>query len=289
MGRRRGGRRLRFTKMHGLGNDFVMLDLISQRVSLQPAHIRKIADRHCGIGCDQVLVVEPPINHSSDFRYRIFNTDGSEAEQCGNGARCFARFVRDKQLTRKRVITVDTIGGPIILRIRDNHQVEVDMGPPRFDPSEIPLTAGQRQPSYTLTLAQDHEHEVREVEIGAVNMGNPHAVIKVDDVATAAVTELGPAVQQHPHLPEAANVGFMQVVSDNEINLRVYERGVGETLACGSGSCAAVAYGIARGWLAQNVTVNLPGGKLTISWQGEGNGVLMTGPTTTVFEGSIQL
>ncbi len=274
---------LQFTKMHGAGNDFVMIDLVSQRGRLRRRDIRQIADRHFGIGCDQVLVVEPPGNPDVDFRYRIYNADGEEVEQCGNGARCFARFVRDRRLTAKRIIRVETCAGIMELRMRDRHQVEVDMGIPRLAPAEVPIAVDARSDDYPITVAD------QTLRVGAVSMGNPHAILRVDDVEEAPVSTLGPAIESHPAFPERANAGFMQVCSPGEINLRVYERGVGETLACGSGACAAVVFGRLRGWLSETVTVNLPGGKLSVSWSGEGQPVLMTGPTAVVFEGSIKI
>ena len=275
--------RLKFTKMHGTGNDFVVIDLISQRCKLRPRDIRKIADRHFGIGCDQVLVVEPPLNPDVDFRYRIYNADGGEVEQCGNGARCFARFVRDQKLTRKRIITADTGAGVIELRIRSNRDVEVEMGMPRLEPEDIPYAASERAESYILTVDET------ELEIGAVSMGNPHAVIRVDNVHGADVDGLGARVEHHPDFPQRVNTGFMEVVNRSKVRLRVFERGVGETLACGTGACAAVVYGNLRGWLSDSVTVELPGGKLSIAWAGEGHPVIMTGPTAVVFEGSIRI
>ncbi|MCL4104455.1 UNVERIFIED_CONTAM: hypothetical protein GTU68_047417 [Idotea baltica] len=272
---------IKFTKMHGAGNDFVVIDLISQKGQLQPHHIRHLANRRTGVGCDQVLVVEPPTNSEVDFRYRIYNADGEEVEQCGNGARCFARFVREKRLTHKHSISVETAGGRLQLEIRDKDQVQVNMGPPIFEPKEIPYTANLQAPYYQLDL----QHE--SLQIGAISMGNPHAIHRVDDVATAAVESLGPQIVAHPDFPQRTNAGFMHIVSSTEIALRVYERGVGETLACGTGACAAVVYGINRGWLEETVTVNLPGGKLVISWAGEGHPVMMVGPTAIVFEGSI--
>ena len=274
---------LKFTKMHGAGNDFVVIDLISQRCKLRRRDIRKLADRHFGVGCDQVLVVEAPTRPDVDFRYRIYNADGEEVEQCGNGARCFARFVRERRLTSKRVITVETAGGIISLKARDRHQVEVDMGVPRLEPAEIPFNAPARAESYTLALAE------RELEIGAVSMGNPHAVWRVDDVDAMDLETLGPQIEHHPDFPQRVNAGFMQVISDREFRLRVFERGVGETLACGTGACAAAVYGMQRGWLSDSVTAELPGGKLSISWAGEGHSVLMTGPTAVVYEGTIKI
>jgi diaminopimelate epimerase len=274
---------LKFTKMHGAGNDFVVIDLISQRYRPQKKDIRLLADRHFGIGCDQVLLVEAPDSPDVDFRYRIFNADGSEVENCGNGARCFARFVRDKQLNGKRIIRVQTAGGVLELRVRDKHQVEVDMGVPVLAPIAIPFMAAEQADHYALTV------EDRQLDIGALSMGNPHAVLRVDDVDRAPVATLGPLIECHPDFPQRVNVGFMQVVSATEIRLRVFERGAGETLACGTGACAAAVYGMLRGWLQDTVTVQLPGGKLEITWPGAGQHVTMTGPTAVVFEGSIKI
>lgn len=274
---------LRFTKMHGCGNDFVVLDLISQRFVLKDRHVRKLADRHFGIGCDQVLVVEPPGRPDVDFRYRIFNADGSEVEQCGNGARCFARYVRDNRLTGKDTLRVETKAGIIELLITRNKQVRVNMGTPILTPSDIPFTA----PAYATNYA--FEVDGHNYDIGAVSMGNPHAVLLVDDVQTAPVATVGAKIEAHARFPQRVNVGFMQVLSPGEINLRVFERGAGETLACGTGACAAVVSGQLRGLLAQEVQVNLPGGSLQIEWRGEGQPVMMTGPATTVFDGQIQL
>ena len=274
---------LKFTKMHGAGNDFVVIDLITQRFELKSRHIRLLADRRLGIGCDQVLVVEAPRMPQVDFRYRIYNADGEEVEHCGNGARCFARFVREKRLTRKRVISVESAAGILQLRVHDKHQVEVDMGIPQLEPAEIPYTATTRLSCYSM------EVDGQSLQIGAVSMGNPHAVLRVDNVDTSKLEHLGPLIQSHADFPKRTNAGFMQVVSEQEINLRVYERGVGETLACGTGACAAVVYGISRGWLHDTVTVSLPGGKLKIFWPGEGSSVIMTGPTAVVFEGTISI
>ena len=274
---------LKFTKMHGAGNDFVVIDLISQRCKLRPRDIRKLADRRFGVGCDQVLVVEPPGSPAVDFHYRIYNADGGEVEQCGNGARCFARFVRDKNLTHKRVISVETASGVIELRVRDNHRVEVDMGAPVLDPAQVPFETAEESASYML------EVDGQQLEIGAISMGNPHAVWRVDSTAEIEIERLGPLIESHPRFPQRVNAGFMEVVSNTEINLRVFERGVGETLACGTGACAAVVYGLSRGWLRDTVTVNLPGGKLSISWAGPGQPVIMTGPTASVFEGTIRI
>jgi len=275
--------RLKFSKMHGLGNDFVVLDLISQRCKLRPAHIRRLADRRTGIGCDQVLVIEPPERPDVDFRYRIFNADGREVEQCGNGARCVARFVRERRLTARDTITVESAGGRMQLQVLKNKQVRVDMGPPRLAPAEIPFVADQKATHYLLELPGES------LDIAAVSMGNPHAVTRVEDVDAAPVATLGPLVEAHPRFPEQVNAGFMQIVSPQEVRLRVFERGVGETQACGSGACAAVVAGRLWGELESRVTVHLTGGDLEITWDGEGAPVMMTGPATTVFEGSVKL
>lgn len=274
---------LKFTKMHGAGNDFVIIDMISQRCKLRPRDFRQIADRHFGVGCDQILLVEPPGSPDVDFRYRIFNADGSEVEQCGNGARCFARFVREKKLTSKRTITVETASGIITLKVRDRDSVEVDMGAPVFEPEHIPFRADSIADSYTLDL------DGQTLDIGALSMGNPHAVTRVEDVEAVDIENIGPLVENHPDFPQRVNAGFMQVLSESEISLRVFERGVGETLACGTGACAAVVYGLSRGWLRDSVTVNLPGGKLSIFWAGPGQPVIMTGPTAVVFEGTLKI
>ncbi len=274
---------LRFTKMHGLGNDFVMLDLLTQRFKLRPRHIRHLADRHTGVGCDQVLVVEAPRDPDIDFRYRIYNADGSEVEHCGNGARCFARFVREKRLTTQKDIRVETLGGVLQLTVQDDDRVKVLMGVPQLEPAEVPFTADSRQTHYSVDVSG------QTLSLGAVSMGNPHAVLRVDDVQHCDLETLGPALESHPGFPSRVNVGFMEVVSEREIRLRVFERGVGETLACGSGACAAVVHGIEAGWLARAVTVHLPGGMLEVAWAGEGEQVVMTGPTTQVYEGNIKL
>ncbi len=274
---------LKFTKMHGAGNDFVVIDLISQHFRLRPKEVRRLADRHFGVGCDQVLVVEAPGRPDVDFRYRIFNADGGEVEQCGNGARCFARFVREKKLTTRRVITVETAAGVLELRMRGRSEVEVDMGVPAFTPDEIPFRAAAIADSYPLVV------DGETLEIGALSMGNPHAVLRVEDLDRAEVERLGPLLERHPDFPRRVNAGFMQVLAPDAIRLRVYERGVGETLACGTGACAAAVYGIRRGWLKDRVTVELPGGKLSVSWTGNGQSVTMTGPTEIVFEGTIRI
>lgn len=271
-----------FTKMQGLGNDFVVIDAISQKVSLTPQDIRHMADRHFGIGCDQVLIVEKP-HGTADFRYRIFNADGGEVEQCGNGARCFVHFVRERGLTKKNEITVETAGGIIRPRIESDGRVTVDMGVPRFAPPEIPFIAE------TSSLRYELEVNGTPVVIGAVSMGNPHAVLRVDDVRSAPVAELGPLIENHPRFPKRVNAGFMEIVAPDHIRLRVYERGAGETLACGTGACAAVAVGRRWGLLEETVNVELRGGGLTIRWQGDNNPVWMTGPAVRVFEGRIEL
>jgi diaminopimelate epimerase len=274
---------LKFTKMHGLGNDFVVLDLISQRFSLRGRHVRKLADRRRGIGCDQMLVVEAPSNPDVDFSYRIYNQDGNEVQQCGNGARCFAKFVRDKKLTRKDTIKVETAGGILELHVREDRLVEVNMGAPVLEPVKIPFRDAPQAAAYAL------EVENQTFQIAAISMGNPHAVLQVDDVENAPVEALGPHIERHPDFPEGVNAGFMQLVSTSEINLRVFERGVGETQACGTGACAAVVGGRVQGLLDETVTVNLPGGSLEIRWAGGDQPVIMTGPATTVFEGTVRI
>jgi diaminopimelate epimerase len=272
---------IEFTKMHGLGNDFVVIDAINQEVDLSDNEVRLIADRHFGIGCDQLLLVEAAETEGVDFVYRIFNADGGEVEQCGNGARCFAVFVREKGLIDKDHIRVETASGVIELNIQADGQVTVNMGVPEFDPWKIPFNADTRRDEYSL----DVNGEV--LQIGAVSMGNPHAVTVVKNVDKADVDELGAAIENHPLFPNRVNAGFMQVVDDAHIRLRVYERGAGETLACGTGACAAMVVGYVQGYLAEQVLVDLPGGRLQISWQGEASPVMMTGPATTVFEGKI--
>ncbi|NIF19266.1 diaminopimelate epimerase [Pantoea sp. Cy-639] len=274
---------LRFTKMHGLGNDFMVLDLVSQHAHIQPKHAKQWGDRNTGIGFDQLLIVEAPSNPDVDFRYRIFNADGSEVEQCGNGARCFARFVLDKRLTAKKRIRVETKGGIIELDVRNDGQICVDMGPPRFAPAEIPFVADQQALSYPLEVdGQVHQ-------IAAVSMGNPHSVLRVDDVRSAPVHELGPKIEHHPRFPQRVNAGFIQVIDRHRANLRVWERGAGETQACGTGACAAAVAAIAQGWMDSPVSIDLPGGRLSIEWAGPGKPVLMTGPAVRVFEGQVRL
>ncbi len=275
---------LQFTKMHGLGNDFVVIDAINQSFELSPEQAQHIADRHFGIGCDQLLLVEQSALPNVDFRYRILNADGSEVEQCGNGARCFARFVYNKGLTDKETIVVETAGGIITLYLVADDLVRVDMGPPQLLPEKIPFQAEQQTVSYNLQVGDET------VQLAAVSMGNPHAVVRVDDIDSAPVARLGPLLESHTRFPNRVNVGFMQVINPQHIKLRVYERGAAETLACGSGACAAVVAGRLQGWLDnQPITVSLAGGDLIITWSGENQSVQMTGPAIEVFEGSINL
>jgi diaminopimelate epimerase len=274
---------INFTKMHGLGNDFVVIDAINQAISLSPEQIRFLADRHFGVGFDQLLLVEKPVSSNADFRYRIFNADGGEVSQCGNGARCFARFVQEKKLFSGKEIHVETNAGQLLLRLVDDNQVLVNMGIPKHTPAEIPLLAEQEVKSYSVEIAGST------IKFGAVSMGNPHAVILVDDINTAPVAEIGRLLENHKMFPERANIGFMQIINRQHIKLRVYERGAGETLACGSGACAAVVVGIEQDLLDKEVTADLTGGQLSLSWGGRGKPVLMTGPATTVFEGKIEL
>ncbi|KJR34317.1 diaminopimelate epimerase [Vibrio navarrensis] len=270
-----------FSKMHGLGNDFMVVDCITQNVYFSQELIRRLADRHTGVGFDQLLVVEAPYDPETDFHYRIFNADGSEVEQCGNGARCFARFVRMKGLTNKYSISVSTKKGKMILDVEDDDQITVNMGVPEFEPSKIPFRAQQKEKTYIMRVGE------KTLFCGAVSMGNPHVVTVVDDVDTAEVETLGPLLESHERFPERVNAGFMQVVNRNQIRLRVYERGAGETQACGSGACGAVAVGIVQGLLDESVTVKLPGGELHIQWQGPGKPLYMTGPATHVFDGQL--
>ncbi|EMV9370478.1 diaminopimelate epimerase [Vibrio alginolyticus] len=270
-----------FSKMHGLGNDFMVVDCITQNVFFSQDLIRRLADRYTGVGFDQLLVVEAPYDPETDFHYRIFNADGSEVEQCGNGARCFARFVRLKGLTNKYSISVSTKKGKMILNIEDDGEVTVNMGVPEFEPNKIPFKAKQKEKTYIMRAGDNT------LFCGAVSMGNPHVVTVVDDVDTAEVETLGPLLESHERFPERVNAGFMQVMSRGHIRLRVYERGAGETQACGSGACAAVAVGILQGLLDENVKVSLPGGELRIAWQGPGKPLFMTGPTTHVFDGQL--
>jgi diaminopimelate epimerase len=275
--------KLSFTKMQGLGNDFVVIDAYSQPISLTNAQIKQIADRHFGVGCDQLLIVEKSSNPSADFRYRIFNADGGEVEQCGNGARCFVRFVHDKKLTQKTQICVETASGIIYPKLEENGLVTVDMGAPRFEPAQIPFVAEKLAETYPLQI----ENEV--VKISSLSMGNPHAVQIVPNVDTAAVASQGPLIENHERFPQRVNAGFMQIVDEHHIRLRVFERGAGETLACGTGACAAAVAGIQLGKLQSPVTVSMRGGELSIAWQDASASVMMTGPAVTVFEGQLSL
>jgi diaminopimelate epimerase len=275
--------KLKFTKMQGLGNDFVVLDGVSQPIALTAAQIRQIADRHFGVGCDQLLLVEPPTVPDADFRYRIFNADGGEVEQCGNGARCFVRFVHDAGLTEKSEIRVQTAGGMIAPRLENNGLVTVNMGAPKFDPQQIPFAAEVQADTYPLDVAG------QVVEVGVLSMGNPHAVQLVVDVDAAPVGEQGRIIESHNRFPQRVNAGFMQVLDAHHVKLRVYERGAGETLACGTGACAAAVHGMRLGLLQTPVNVAMRGGELQIHWEGSGQPVKMTGPAVVVFEGEINI
>ena len=274
---------LEFTKMHGLGNDFMVVDLISQRAYFDSLTIQRLADRHFGVGFDQLLVVEPPDVPNADFKYRIFNADGSEVEQCGNGVRCFARFVHERQLTSKTKIKVQTKAGIVEPELGQNGWVRVNMGQPKFLPQEIPFIADEPDNLYDLMLAKEEK-----LSIDVVNMGNPHAVTIVQDILTADVARLGPQIESHERFPQRVNAGFMQILDEQHARLRVFERGVGETLACGTGACAAAVSGMRRGLLASKVEIELAGGKLQIEWK-EGDVVWMTGPTANVYEGRLDL
>jgi diaminopimelate epimerase len=275
---------IKFTKMQGLGNDFVVIDAINQAINLSVAQLKFIADRNFGVGCDQLLLVEKPVSDTADFKYRIFNADGSEVAQCGNGARCFARFVQDKKLSDKDDIIVETNSGQLVLTFDQDGMIIVNMGIPKLAPAEIPLKTEQESLLYSLNIQN------REINFAAVSMGNPHAVIQVNDISSAPVAELGKTLESHPFFSERANIGFMQIINRQHIKLRVYERGAAETLACGSGACAAVVVGIEQNLLDQkNICVELPGGKLSINWLGRGQPVYMKGPAESVFEGQIEL
>ncbi|MFW5432421.1 MAG: diaminopimelate epimerase [Methylophilaceae bacterium] len=275
--------KLNFTKMQGTGNDFVVIDSVTSPVQLNTSQIKHIANRHFGVGCDQLLMVEKTDTPNVDFRYRIFNADGGEVQQCGNGARCFVRFVVEKKLTQKREISVETASGIITLKLQDNGDVTVNMGLPNFLPKALPFLADKQAMQYTLALKNS------EVQISVLSMGNPHAVLVVDNIDTTNVSELGPEIESHQHFPEHVNAGFMQVVNPHEINLRVFERGSGETLACGTGACAAVVSGIQLDLLQSPVLVNARGGQLNIEWLGGEEPVMMTGPAEIVFEGAIHI
>jgi diaminopimelate epimerase len=275
--------KLRFAKMHGQGNDFIVVDGVRQAVRLEPGRVRALADRHFGVGFDQLLVVERATGEGNDFRYRIWNADGEEVEQCGNGARCFARFVLDEGLTTKREIRVETASGVIIPRVEASGQVTVDMGAPRFAPAEVPFEAAEARPTYELDVAGHI------VTVSVLSMGNPHAVQVVDNVDAAPVTSQGPQLERHPAFPRRVNAGYMQPVSRGRIRLRVWERGAGETLACGTGACAAVVAGIRRGLLDSEVRVETRGGELAIRWPGGDAAVMMTGDAVRVFDGEIEI
>ena len=272
---------LRFTKMHGLGNDFVVIDGVRQAVALTTAQIRALADRHFGVGCDQVLLLEPPRQDQADFTYRIFNADGGEVEHCGNGARCAARFVHDQGLSAKAILTFDTLGGPVRPRLLPDGQVEVDMGVPCFEPARIPFEAAGEALDYPLQVAG------QALTIAALAIGNPHAVLRVPDVDSAPVAVLGPLIEAHPRFPLHVNAGFLQILSRTEGRLRVYERGAGETLACGTGACAAFIAGVRWGLFEATARLHLPGGTLSLAWAGPGAPVYLTGSATTVFEGTL--
>lgn len=269
--------------MQGAGNDFVVVDSFTAPIHLSTAQIKHIANRYFGVGCDQLLMVEKTETPNVDFRYRIFNADGGEVEQCGNGARCFVRFVVEKDLTQKREISVETASGIIVLKLQDNNEVTVNMGPPEFNPAALPFIADKQQLQYTIPLTNST------VDITAVSMGNPHAVVLVNNIDTANVSELGPQIEAHLQFPQHVNAGFMQVVNLHEINLRVFERGSGETLSCGTGACAAVVSGIQLNLLQSPVLVNTRGGILRIEWMGDKSPVMMTGPAEVVFEGTIDI
>lgn len=274
---------MQFSKMHGLGNDFVVVDGVTQNVFFTPETIQRLANRHCGIGFDQLLIVEAPYDPELDFHYRIFNADGSEVSQCGNGARCFARFVTLKGLTNKKDISVSTQKGNMVLTVKDDNQIRVNMGEPIWEPAKIPFTANKFEKNYILRT------DIQTVLCGAVSMGNPHCVVQVDDIQTANVEQLGSLLENHERFPERVNAGFMQIINKEHIKLRVYERGAGETQACGSGACAAVAVGIMQGLLNNNVQVDLPGGSLMIEWNGVGHPLYMTGEATHIYDGFITL
>jgi len=268
--------------MHGLGNDFVVIDAMNQQISLSPEQLRRLADRHLGIGCDQILLIEKA-EGDADFRYRIFNADGGEVEQCGNGARCFVRYVHDHGMTDKKEIRIETLSGVVIPKLEADGEVTVNMGVPKFDPAEIPFIATQQAPTYPLRL------DDKQVEISVVSMGNPHAVQVVSDLDRAPVLTEGPLIEKHSRFPQRVNAGYMQVIDPHHIRLRVYERGAGETLACGTGACAAAVAGIQRGLLESPVRVSFSAGDLFIRWEGENQPVWMTGPAVAVFDGEMEL
>jgi diaminopimelate epimerase len=282
--------KLKFTKMHGAGNDFVVIDAISQRINFTPEQWRLLADRRFGVGADQMLVVEKPQAPGTDFRYRIYNADGGEVEQCGNGARAFVKFVTDKRLTDKRMIKVETMAGVIEPRLEADGRITVDMGAPVLEPERVPFDAkGLQGKAEGKDMLWPLEVNGKTVWISAVSMGNPHAVQVVGDAQSAPVHLDGPVIEHHPRFPKRVNAGFMQITDRQRVNLRVFERGAGETLACGTGACAAVVAGIRRGLLDSPVLVNTRGGELAIAWAGEGSPVMLTGPAVSVFEGEIEI
>ncbi len=269
--------------MQAAGNDFVIIDALSRSCFLQEKQIRKLADRHYGIGCDQILLLEAALNPDADFRFRIFNPDGQEVEQCGNGARCIGKFIKDQGFSSKTNISLETINRLVILQLMEDDIVKVDMGPPELDPNKVPFSAKEKCNFYDLIAGNSY------LEIGAINMGNTHAVLRVENVKETDVRKLGPIIEKHPDFPLKTNVEFMEVSSKTRVLLRVHERGTGETLACGSGACAAVVYGRIRGWLDDIVTVEYPGGELTVCWKGDGAPVILSGLTELVFRGTINL
>lgn len=273
----------RFTKMHGLGNDFVVLDAVRQSIRLTTDIIKRIADRNLGIGCDQVLVIEPPTDRNIDFNYRIFNCDGSEVEQCGNGARCIGRYIKDQQLSGKKTLRIKTKNRVMEITTTTKNMITANMGEPSFIPADIPLDSEQQKDLYSIDINNSS------LKIAALSVGNPHAVLQVDNIDQADVETIGTLIQKHSLFPESVNVGFMQIIDRQNLALRVYERGVGETQACGSGACAAAVAAIKQGLVDKTIEIKLLGGKLTIEWQGEGQPILMTGPAETVFHGKIKL
>ncbi len=273
----------RFTKMHGLGNDFVVLDAVRQSIRLTTDIIKRIADRNLGIGCDQVLVIEPPTDRNIDFNYRIFNCDGSEVEQCGNGARCIGRYIKDQQLSGKKTLRIKTKNRVMEITTTTKNMITANMGEPSFIPADIPLDSEQKNDLYSIDINNSS------LKIAALSVGNPHAVLQVDNIDQADVETIGTLIQKHSLFPESVNVGFMQIIDRQNLALRVYERGVGETQACGSGACAAAVAAIKQGLVDKTIEIKLLGGKLTIEWQGEGQPILMTGPAETVFHGKIKL
>ncbi len=272
-----------FTKMHGLGNDFIVINNLDGSLKLEQQRIRELSDRYTGIGFDQMLLVETATVAEAEFNYRIFNADGGEVEHCGNGARCFARYVHDKGLSNNRTMLVNTTGGLITLRLLDNQEVTVDVGVPVFEPAAIPFEAPVEQNTYEINV------DDTTLTVGAAAIGNPHVLVQVDNVDTAPVETLGPLLESHHRFPKRVNVGFMQIIDTENIKLRVFERGVGETKACGTGACAAVAIGIKQGLLDKTVSVTLPGGSLNIVWKDFQSSIEMTGACSTVFEGQTKM